>query len=84
MGVLGTQQTPCGCQQKGIFYGWERDIAVVELAGQAAIVWSRSRRCIGQSQIGSQHGLDVSSPLQGGAQSCLRRAAASCSLSRRR
>ena len=84
MGVLGTQYTTCCCQQKRIYYSGERDLAVVELPGQAAVGWSRSRRCIGQSQIGSQHGLDVSSPLQGGAQSCLRRAAASCSLSRRR
>ena len=84
MGVLGTQQTPCGCQQKGIFYGWERDIAVVELAGQAAIVWSRSRGCVGQSQIGFQYDLDVSSRRQRSAQACLRRSAASCSLSRRR
>ena len=37
MGVLGTQQTPCGCEQKGIFYGGERDIAVVELPGQSAV-----------------------------------------------
>ena len=64
MGVLGTKHTTCGCQQKGIFYGWERDIAVVELAGQSAVGGPRSRGCVGQLQIGGQHSLDVSSPLQ--------------------
>ena len=84
MGVLGTQHTTCGCQQKGILYGGERDIAVVELPGQSAVGWSRSGRCGGQLQVGGQHGLDVSSPLPQVAQSCWRRSAASCSLSRRR
>ena len=40
MGVLGTKHTTCGYQQKGIFHGGERDIAVVELAGQSAVGWS--------------------------------------------
>ncbi len=84
MGVWGTQHTPCGCQQKGISYGGKRDVTVVELPSQSAVGWSRSRRCVGQFQVSVQYDLDVSSPLQGVAQSCLRRAAASCSLSRRR
>ena len=41
MGVLGTQYTTCCCQQKRIYYSGERDLAVVELPGQAAVGWSR-------------------------------------------
>ena len=39
MGVLGTQYTTCCCQQQRIYYSGERDLAVVELPGQAAVGW---------------------------------------------
>ncbi len=80
-----SEKTAAGRHQEGILDGGQRDSAVIEVSGESPIRRACSSGRMGKFEIIRQEGLDMSATLDGSAHLVfLRRAAASCSLSRTR